>query len=260
MVATTLHQTTAPFLNNRSIQPQISTYPNSLQRLIRTLQSSPLLTASQIAEIMREVSISDQDLLPWADFTHSCTDSYGRKLVFHGGHFEIMVMSWLPGDFSAIHDHGATEWGAVQCFSAAEHTIYSFADGLLANPMSAPYTAGMVREVDHHLIHQMGNASDQPFLSLHVYGCAQAIDSITGNARVFDLLEGTVQYTDGGVFFCLPETQINQRDYGLTGDRETTIMQYRLMRDRLQKILLKHHDIALTQKLTQLQTKLHLMR
>ncbi|MEL6816584.1 MAG: cysteine dioxygenase family protein [Cyanobacteria bacterium J06598_3] len=222
MVATTFDKTTVPTLKNSAADKQLTTYPSSLKRLIQTLQTISHLTPTQIAEVVRKVSISTQELLPWADFTHPCTDSYGRKLVFHGGHFEIMVMSWLPGDFSAVHDHGATEWGAVQCFGSAEHTIYSLVEGVLKDPIAAPYTPGMVREVDHHLIHQMGNRSDQPFLSLHVYGCEQPVSSITGNARVFDLLEGTVQYTDGGVFFCLPENKINQRYWASRGVDDKT--------------------------------------
>lgn len=257
MVSTTFHKRVIPVSTNSTANRQLTAYPTSIKRLIRTLQTISQLTPTQIADVVREVSISAQELLPWADFAHPCTDSYGRKLLFHGEHFEIMVMSWLPGDFSAIHDHGATEWGAVQCFGMAEHTIYNFADGILKDPMAAHYTPGMVREVDHHLIHQMGNGSDQPFLSLHVYGCAQPTASITGNARVFDLLEGTVQYTDGGVFFCLPENKINKRDYGLSGDRETALMQYQLMCDRIHRMLNEQYDSILASKLTPLQTKIH---
>ena len=260
MVATTSDETAVPYWadcsTHRSTNRQTANYPANLKRLIRTLKTISPLTPTQISEVVREVDLTAQDLLPWADFTHPCTDSYGRKLVFHGGHFEIMVMSWLPGDFSAIHDHGSTQWGAVQCFGAAEHTIYSLVKGVLKNPVAANYTPGMVREVDHHLIHQMGNRGKQPFLSLHVYGCEQKMASITANARVFDLLEGTIQYTDGGVFFCLPEDKINKRDYGLSGDKETTMRQYRLMRDRLQQALLEDDNIVFAQKLTQLKNKI----
>ncbi|EDX84092.1 Cysteine dioxygenase type I family [Synechococcus sp. PCC 7335] len=225
-----------------------------LQRLIRQLQEASLLTPAQIKAIVLDANISTEDLLPWADFDHPAADSYGRRLVFHGGHFEIMVMSWVPGDFSAIHDHGATEWGAVQCFGAAEHLIYrletnsgeaedirlavGYSEGRrLSQPEVAPYSPGMVREVNHSLIHQMGNASDQAFLSLHVYGRLENAQNITGNAKVFDLFEQTIQHTDGGVFFCLPEDQINCRLCGLSAHLETTMMQHRLMRDRIIRII-----------------------
>ncbi|MGF1515340.1 MAG: cysteine dioxygenase family protein [Elainellaceae cyanobacterium] len=190
--------------------------------------------------------------MPWADFSHPVADSYGRKLVFHGGHFEIMVMSWVPGDCSAIHDHGGAQWGAVQCFGAAEHYIYGYRQGSLTTLKLAHYTPGMIHQVDHSLIHQMGNASDMPFLSLHVYGCASPRQMITGDARIFDLFEGSIQYTDGGVFFCLADAQIKRRHLGLWGDAETQLRHHRHMRDRIQRILAGQASSTLEEKLERL--------
>lgn len=218
--------------------------PTQLQWLINALQNTPNLTPASIKQLVEQAQISESDLLPWADFTHPVTDSYGRKLVLDGGHFEIMVMSWLPGDMSAIHDHGATEWGAVQSFGSAAHYTYTLRDTMtgpvLNTPTAAPYTPGMVREVDHYLVHQMGNTSEMPFLSLHVYGLAQnsnAAGAITGNARIFDLLEGSIQYTDGGVFFCLPESQVNHREYGLSAAAESVSLHNQQMSDRICRII-----------------------
>ena len=233
--------------------------PN-LQRLIDTLLRSPLLTPAQVKDLVIDCQIDSQSLLPWADFEHPVTDSYGRQLVFYGGHFEVMVMSWLPGDFSAIHDHGLTQWGAVQCFGAAEHYIYRFSDGKLKTLDPAPYTSGMVRAVDHRLIHQMGNSSNQPFLSLHVYGCPNPAETITGNARIFDLWENSIQYTDGGVFFCLPESEIQQKDYGLVADKTTTLRHHQQMANRISRMLQSQHDEQLNQTLLSLQAELERLR
>lgn len=238
------------------ISTSINAYPTSLRRLIHILQKTPHFTPEQVATMMIEADVSAQDLMPWADFYHPIADSYGRQLVFDGGHFEIMVMSWLPGDFSAIHDHGSTQWGAVQCFGSADHYIYGFEQGKLRSLTPAHYSPGMVHAVDHSLIHQMGNPGSEPFLSLHVYGCPNASGAITGDARIFDLFEGSIQYTDGGVFFGLPETQINRRRYGLEADRETTLRHHRLMCDRIQRILQIQSDPYLADTLTNLQQQI----
>lgn len=222
----------------------IHSYPTQLQQLIHRLQQTPYLTPLQTKEAVEQANLSATDLMRWASFDRPVTDSYGRKLVFDGGHFEIMVMSWLPGDFSAIHDHGATQWGAVQCFGVAEHLVYHLSDGYLSGPISAPYTPRMVRAVDRDLIHQMGNSGNHPFLSLHVYGCADGSKRITGNARVFDLLESSVQHTDGGVFFNLPEELINYRRYGLRANLETTLIHHCLMRDRVRRVLEDDDSLA----------------
>lgn len=231
-------------------------YPDSLKTLISTLQSHSALSPAQVKAIILESEVSMQDLMPWADFDHPVTDSYGRKLVFDGGHFEVMVMSWAPGDFSAIHDHGATQWGAVQCFGVAEHYVYQFSKGRITTLKPAHYSPGMVHAVDHSLIHQMGNSSDMPFLSLHVYGCADVKENITGDARIFDLFNGSIQCTDGGVFFCLPAEQINQETYGISGDQETMLRHHQQMSDRIRRILQSHPRAELVQKLTLLQEKI----
>ena len=75
----------------------------SLQRLIDTLsRSAHSLPQLKFKELVVNCQITSQALMPWADFDHPVADSYGRQLVHHGGHFEVMVMSWLPGDCSAI--------------------------------------------------------------------------------------------------------------------------------------------------------------
>lgn len=240
----------------------INRYPASLQALICKLQQTPYFSPDQVCKLVEAAAIPATDLVPWADFSHPVADSYGRKLVYYGGHFEIMVMTWLPGDVSAIHDHGATQWGAVQCFGSAEHFIYPFtpsgSGGILGSPQAAPYYPGMVRAVDHSLIHQMGNPGNQPFLSLHVYGCASMQTSITGGARIFDLFEGSIQHTDGGVFFCLPEAQITHRIYGLGGDLLATRLHHQQMIYRIQRILSHRPNAELQQKLLRLKSSLAL--
>ena len=88
-------------------------------------------------------------------------------------------------------------------------TIYEYKLGMLTAKEAAPYQSGMIRPVNHHLIPHLVNSGTRPFLSLHVYGSPHATGEITGNARVFDLWEGSIQYTDGGVCFDLPEDLIN---------------------------------------------------
>ncbi len=242
-------------VQTRSIQP-LSAYPVKLANLISQLQATATLTPQSVKELVTQAQITSDDLMPWADFEHSVKDSYGRKMVFDGGHFEVMVMSWMPGDISAIHDHGGTQWGAVQCFGAAEHYIYELNGSVLTTREVAPYSPGMVRSVSHDLIHQMGNSSDRPFLSLHVYGNFAAMGNITGNARIFELLEGTIQYTDGGVFFSLPESDINRRHGSIQGDRITTCRHHKQMRDRLRRIVQQHPSFELTQRLNILEERL----
>ncbi|MEM8641225.1 MAG: cysteine dioxygenase family protein [Cyanobacteria bacterium P01_G01_bin.54] len=236
-----VERTTATPLPTLARHSPLAGLPPSLQDLIQRIEQCTQLTPALLQTCLQAAQVQPADLLPWADFEHPVTDGYGRQLVYDGGRFEVMVMSWREGDYSAIHDHGATEWGAVQCFGHAEHYTYTFMENVLHTQAHCDFTPGEIKLVDHDLIHQMGNPVGNPgqaqILSLHVYGCTRATASITGNARIFDLLEQCIQYTDGGVFFALPNAAIASRDMGISGDRATTLRHHRQMRDRLERIV-----------------------
>ena len=189
-----------------------------LRFLIEGLSGSAVSDSAQLLELIASAGVDADELEPWADYNHSPLDSYGRQLVWHGGHFEVMVMTWLPGDFSAIHDHGYAQWGAVQCFGSAEHHTYNLKGRHLDGEVSLPYSPGQIRLVNRGLIHQMGNSGSESFLSLHIYGSDVHRAAITGSARVFAVDEGRIQLTNGGVFFGLPDREILRSQYGLTAD------------------------------------------
>ncbi len=202
----------------------LSQLPTSLKSIAQALQHEKELKPSKVAQIIKNANVQPKDLEPWADFDHPVEDSYGRKMAYKGAHFEIMVMSWRPGDFSAIHDHGHTQWGAVQIFGPAEHATFRVEDGYISTLARWIVTPGDIVGVGHSLVHQMGNpTTDTFFLSLHVYGDIAPIESVTGDARIFDLENETIQRVDGGVFFALPENQIKRIEPGPRADFPTRL-------------------------------------
>jgi SAM-dependent methyltransferase/predicted metal-dependent enzyme (double-stranded beta helix superfamily) len=207
--------------------------PESIQGLISEIESEKEMSPRRAREILQNANVAENDIKKWAHFDHPVSDSYGRKLVYDGGHFEIMAMSWVPGDYSAIHDHGFTQWGAVQIFGPAEHAAFLAQDGEIHTLNRSVVQPGIVLGVGHQLVHQMGNSSDERFMSLHMYGSYDRKSDITADARVFDLNENRIQFTNGGVFFGLPEEAIQRREKGpdpdfLTWLRNTVEQLYRL--------------------------------
>lgn len=186
----------------------ISALPSSLLKIAEQLEGQRSLKPATLRQIILEAKVESKDLLPWADFDHPVEDSYGRKMIYKAGNYEIMTMSWLPGDFSGIHDHGHTQWGAVQVFGPAEHATFRLGEEGITTLARWQMKTGEVVGVSHSLIHQMGNPTDEPFLSLHVYGTIENEESITGEARVFDMVNQQIQRVDGGVFFALPESKV----------------------------------------------------
>jgi predicted metal-dependent enzyme (double-stranded beta helix superfamily) len=210
--------------------------PASLKYIVATLKVDQQLDPRRMAQIVEAANVKVQDLEAWSDFHHSPADSYGRKLVAHGPNFEVMVMSWLPGDFSAIHDHGHTQWGAVQIFGQAEHATFRVRQQQLRTTARWQVQPGDIVPVGHDLIHQMGNPTQQPFLSLHVYGFPEAIDNVTGDARIYDPVNGTIQRVDGGVFYALPPKAINKTEPGFFGDPTTQARHQQDLQHRLRQM------------------------
>lgn len=214
----------------------------AMEALIRAITSqTDVLSAGRARALLLNARLGVDDLMPWARFDHPLTDSYGRTAVAvsttsDGSPFELMVMSWLPGDYSAIHDHGTTQWGAVRYFGHAEHIVFHHAGDHLRTRERSFVDVGDVAQVDHDLIHQMGNPGDEPFLSLHLYGCAHAHGAVTANARVFDLLERRVLRTDGGVFYGLPREQINSQEPGPGGDGPTAVRDHHHALRRIERV------------------------
>ena len=211
--------------------------PPAVATLLDAVLAAGHLTPASAAALLAGARLGPADLIRWQDLRHPVAGSYGRKLIARGPHFELMLMSWVPGDYSAIHDHGRAEWGAVRYFGVADHVVFNLDDDMLSIRERMRTDYDDVCAVDADLIHLMGNPGDRPFLSLHLYGRAEADPAITGGARIFDLFEGRIQRTDYGAFFYLPEHQIGRRETGPRADAETRLLHHRLMLARIERML-----------------------
>lgn len=203
---------------------RIEALPRALAFIATHLKEEPPTHPGQMVRLLRRAEVRAEDLAPWADFDHPVQDSYGRKLVYKEAGFEIMVMSWRPGDFSAIHDHGFTQWGAVQVFGPAEHATFREEDEMLYTLARWRMEPGEIVGVSHKLVHQMGNPTRNTFfLSLHVYGTSEPVAHVTGMARLFDLETAQIHRVNGGVFFALPPDEYVQSVPGPKGDFATRL-------------------------------------
>lgn len=212
-------------------QEKIVALPSSLQTIIKAIYEEPDLSPGKVKNIVKQAQVQEEELMPWADFDHPKQDCYGRKMVYDGGFFDVMVMSWVPGDFSALHDHGYAQWGAVKAFGAAEHAIFWVQDSEVRTLSRQVMKAGQVIGVGHELVHQMGNSGDTNYLSLHVYGNYTREENVTADARIFDFDDHDIHIADGGAFFALPLPQIKRRATCPTPDFLTRLRhQVELMR------------------------------
>lgn len=200
-------------------------------RIISALDNGEKITAALIKKLVEQSKVTEEDLKPYADFEHPVEDNYGRKMIYDGGKFEIMAMSWNPGHYSSIHNHGYTQWGVVQVFGNTHHFIYKNKDGELKFAKKEVLTKGAITKVVNATIHQMGNPSTGKYMTLHVYGSDEKEGEITADAKNYELEFDRINHTTGGAFFNLPEDQIYNFKPGPNPTKDVFINYAKLMMD-----------------------------
>ena len=184
----------------------------SVKNLVEMLESLGKFTPESVHEAVSECDVRAEDIERWVDYDYPVSDSYGRKMVHNGGFFEVMIMSWKPGDYSGIHDHGKAEFGAVKIFGVAEHAIFKLEKQKLTTISREIIKSGTTLKVTPSLIHQMGNPGESNFFTLHVYGNVDLDGGITSEARIFDYSRNELLFVNGGIFYLLPEEKIVRRE------------------------------------------------
>ena len=184
----------------------------TLEGLIDSLEGLNEFTPESVYETVSKSTVGFEDLEDWIDYNYPVSDSYGRKMVHDGGFFEVMVMCWKPGDYSAIHDHGEAEFGVVKVFGKTEHASFAVVGRKLTTLSRTIIGSETTLEIVPSLIHQMGNPGDSNFFSLHIYVNRATEGNITGGSRIYDYSRNAILRVDGGAFYLLPESEIKSRE------------------------------------------------
>ncbi len=174
---------------------------NRIWELISTIAAVGCSSPAIACQMVRNSRIRENDLVPWARYRHSVDDSYGRNLVYAQNGLEVMIATWDRGDYSAIHNHGHTQWGVVQVFGRIEHAVFGYRNGKFTAVSRDLMPANSIIGVTNALYHQMGSMQADTFLTLHIYGTESDTANVTGGAEVYDLYQRKVYKTDGGVFY-----------------------------------------------------------
>ena len=200
--------------------------PIELNDLVEKLDKLSVFEPSTILNLLKASSITEETILPWATFDHDPKEGYGRKTVHEGRNYEILVMSWCPRDYTAVHNHGIAEWGAVQVFGRLEHINFKKEDNFISTIYKEKLNYGEVIAVNQALIHQMGNPFDEQAISLHIYGTKNSSNNVTAETQLFEIGKHEIQEVKGGVFYDLKNNEISKRSPGLRADRITEIQHY----------------------------------
>jgi predicted metal-dependent enzyme (double-stranded beta helix superfamily) len=88
-----------------------------------------------------------------------------RRLVHEEDH-EVWLLSWLPGQGTGFHDHGAS---ADALCIAVGRLIERSAAGGRPEPSGRNLDCGAVRSFGPDYVHDVTNESAQPAVSIHAY-------------------------------------------------------------------------------------------
>lgn len=162
-----------------------TTFSKNIERLIKDIKHQNYLTNPLVSEIVESNRITENDVAQFVSYNHSPNESYGRQLIYDNGNFKILLMSWNSGDFTAIHNHGYTEWGCVYFFGEATHRLYSVTNDELKIVQKDNFHKGQTASVCGDLTHIMGNSSSESFTTLHIYGSNTRNNDVSKDAIVY---------------------------------------------------------------------------
>jgi cysteine dioxygenase len=178
-----------------------SSLPKPLQSILQRIQELKEIRPGSTLEDYFFNSLSKDDFKCFATYNHPPEESYGRHTIYQDNKIKVLFMTWCPGDFTAIHNHGPAEWGFVYAFDEITHRVYEQQDNQISLKNSETFKAGQLARVSSGLIHMMGNTSAKAALSLHIYGIDNTIP--IDHAKVYQPEQSKVVETCGPAFLNL---------------------------------------------------------
>ncbi len=75
-----------------------------LQSLVAALDRLPedAIATEPVAELLQKAQLPERELLPFVD---PRPDRYSRRLISRSRNFDVIALTWLPGQRTAIHNH-----------------------------------------------------------------------------------------------------------------------------------------------------------
>jgi len=104
-------------------------------------------------------------LLPTADLAPALDPSLHPELA----ESQVWLLSWLPGQGTPLHDHGASSGAFAVARGTLTERVVAGRDGRAPHQSTADLAAGRVRFFGPHYVHQVVNTLHEPAVSVHVY-------------------------------------------------------------------------------------------
>jgi predicted metal-dependent enzyme (double-stranded beta helix superfamily) len=107
------------------------------------------------------------------DFSEYLTfdqNSYTRNAIFKNEKFELLLVGWMPGQKSAIHDHGSSECIMACLRGCLLENRYKEIEGVVTQVQSDELRVNDIVHINNNVgLHEIINIHDETSISLHLY-------------------------------------------------------------------------------------------
>ena len=105
----------------------------------------------------------------WRPLVDYRTDTRWHRLLERTEQREVWLLSWLPGQGTDLHDHGAASGAFAIAAGTLTERVVAVKPGRSPVEVSRALAAGHCRAFGPHYIHQVINTGAVPAVSVHVY-------------------------------------------------------------------------------------------
>jgi predicted metal-dependent enzyme (double-stranded beta helix superfamily) len=145
--------------------------PPVTQQLIDLLHAPGDIDLDAIEVAMQTLAV-DADAL--GDAVYSDHVAYVRTLLYRDERAEMLALTWLPGQRSPVHDHGASTCVVRVVSGVATENLYRPREGGAEKRayMTRDLRTGLVVRAPGTLIHSLGNNAEpggETLVTLHIY-------------------------------------------------------------------------------------------
>lgn len=125
-----------------------------------------------LPELVEKLEVLDIELDDVQDWVHFGPDRYRRNLMYEGSGFQALILCWLNGQRSPIHDHEGSSCGVKVLKGVMTETVFDrTAGGQIIARHSRELHRGRVCGSQDADIHQVSNLQDDggELVTLHIY-------------------------------------------------------------------------------------------
>jgi cysteine dioxygenase len=133
-----------------------------------SLLAGGLRERSDLARVARVFGSTPLPLATLQRYVRFDRGAYARQRIVRTDAWELLLLCWLPGQASAVHDHDGST-GLVRIVAGSlEESVFGALDGRLPAHTRTVHAGDLLVELPD-TIHRVVNAGTRPALSLHLY-------------------------------------------------------------------------------------------